>query len=47
LQDDVNKLFPSIVKEFGNQVLSASKGKAQFAADRLLKEEINKKQGIY
>lgn len=47
LQDDVNKLFPSIVKEFGNQVLSASKGKAQFVADRLLKEEINKKQGIY
>lgn len=44
LHDDINKVFPSIVKEFGNQVLSASKGKAQFVTDRLLKEEINKKQ---
>ncbi|MBA7509584.1 hypothetical protein ES705_01542 [subsurface metagenome] len=44
LQDDINKVFPSIVKEFGNQILSATKGQAQFVADRLLKEEINRKQ---
>ena len=45
LQDDINRVFPSIVKEFGNQVLSVTKGKAQFVADRLLREEeINKKQ---
>ena len=45
LQDDINMVFPSIVKEFGNQVLSVTKGKAQFVADRLLREEeINKKQ---
>lgn len=44
LQDNINKVFPSIVKEFGNQILSATKGQAQFVADRLLKEEINRKQ---
>ena len=44
LEDDINKVFPSIVKEFGNQILSAGKGKAQFVTSRLLKEEINKKQ---
>ncbi len=44
LQDDINKVFPSIVKEFGNQILSATKGQAQFVADRLLKKEINRKQ---
>jgi len=44
LQDDINKVFPSIVKEFGNQILYATKGQAQFVADRLLKEEINRKQ---
>jgi len=42
LQDDINGVFSSIVKEFGNQVLSATEGKAQFVADRLLKEQINK-----
>lgn len=44
LHDDINKVFPPIVKEFGNQILSATKGQAQFVADRLLKEEINHKQ---
>lgn len=44
LQDDINKVFPSIVKELGNKILSATKGQAQFVADRLLKEEINRKQ---
>ncbi len=43
LQDNINKLFPSIVKEFGDQILSTSKGTAQFVANGLLKEEINKK----
>ncbi|MBW2038057.1 MAG: hypothetical protein JRI46_00430 [Deltaproteobacteria bacterium] len=43
LQNDVNKNFPSIVKELGNQILSATKGQAQFVADRLLKLEIEKK----
>ena len=44
LNDEVNKVFPSVVKEFGDQILSASKGKAQFVTDNLLKEETNKKQ---
>jgi Holliday junction resolvase len=46
LENEVNKIFPSIVKELGNQILSASKGEAQFIADRLLKEEISKKQSL-
>lgn len=44
LEDDINKVFPPIVKEFGNQILSAGKGKAQFVTSRLLKEETSKKQ---
>lgn len=44
LHDDINKIFPFIVKEFGDQILSASKGKAQFVADKLLKTEIKKKK---
>lgn len=44
LQDEINKLFPPIVKELGNQILFATKGQAQFVADRLLKEATNKKQ---
>ncbi|MCD5383491.1 hypothetical protein LR066_01860 [candidate division WOR-3 bacterium] len=44
LQDDINNVVPSIVKEFGNQILSATKGQAQFVADRILKEEINRKR---
>jgi Holliday junction resolvase len=43
LQDEVNKVFPDIVKEFGNRILSAPKGQAQFVADKLMKEEINRK----
>lgn len=46
LENEVNNIFPSIVKEFGNQILSAHKGEAQFVADRLLKEEKSKKQSL-
>jgi len=42
LQDDINKVFPSIVKEFGNQISSATKGQAQFVVDKFLKMEIEK-----
>lgn len=44
LQNDINKTFPSIVKEFGNQILSTTKDRAQSVADRLLKMEIEKKK---
>ena len=44
LNDDINKIFPSIVKEYGAQILSANKGKAQYVADKFLKIEIEKKK---
>lgn len=44
LQNDINKVFPSIVKEFGAQILSSIKGQAQLITDRLLKVEIEKKK---
>lgn len=44
LQNDVNNIFPSIVKEFGDKILSATKGQAQWVADKLLKTEIEKKK---
>lgn len=44
LNNDINKIFSSVVKEFGDQILSTSKGKAQFITDKLLKIEIKKKK---
>jgi len=44
IQNDINKIFPSVVKEIGDYILSAGKGQAQFVADKLLKEEMDKKK---
>lgn len=44
LQNEINKVFPSIVKEFGDRILSVPKGEAQNRADECLKEEMNRKR---
>ena len=46
IQNDINKIFPVVVKEIGNRILSAKKGQAQLVTDKLLKEEIDKKKNI-
>ena len=43
-QKYINKIFPTIVKEYGDQILSVNKGKAQYVADKFLKIEIEKKK---
>lgn len=43
LTDDVNRIFPSIIEDYKDPILNAGRGRAQWVADRLLKEEIRKK----